>query len=184
MTSPEYILEFMRDQDLRYFIVCNGWDREVVKIFTPGDLEDHINKLKSFLNNTTGQYNIKLYKSNELNGRGEPKVSPMIFEVILDGKRKVGDPEQITPSSMTGLGGMGMVNPHSMPINREDLLREISALEKQVERLTVEHQYLKENHLREMELIRKDHDVKLKDAKDHNQMFQQGLGMLMEKMGG
>ena len=51
MTSPEYILEFMRDQDLRYFIVCNGWDREVVKIFTPGDLEDHINKLKSFLNN-------------------------------------------------------------------------------------------------------------------------------------
>jgi hypothetical protein len=46
MTSPEYVLEFMRDQDLRYFIVCNGWDREVVKIFTPGDLEDHINKFK------------------------------------------------------------------------------------------------------------------------------------------
>ena len=184
MTSPEYVLEFMRDQDLRYFIVCNGWDREVVKIFTPGDLEDHINKLKSFFNNTTGQYNIKLFKTNELNGRGEPKSSPMIFEVILDGKRKVGDPEPIPASSLSGIGGMGMVNPMTMPVNREDLLREISALEKQVERLTLELQFLKENHLREMELLRKDHDTKLKDAKDHNQMFQQGLGMLMEKMGG
>jgi hypothetical protein len=184
MTTPEYILEFMRDQDMRYFIVCNGWDREVVKIFSPGDLEDHIAKLKSFFNNTTGQYNIKLYKSNELNGRQLPKVEPMMFEVILDGKRKVGDPELVMPSSMTGIGSLGMVNPMTMPLNREDLLREISALEKQVERLTVEHHHMKENQLREMELLRKEHETKLKDAKDHNQMFQQGLGMLMEKMGG
>jgi hypothetical protein len=107
----------------------------------------------------------------------------MIFEVILDGKRKVGDPEPVA-ASMSGIGSMGMVNPMTMPVNREDLLREISALEKQLERTTLELQFLKENHLREMELLRKDHDAKLKDAKDHNQMFHQGLGMLMEKMGG
>jgi len=88
------------------------------------------------------------------------------------------------PSSMTGMGSLGMVNPMTMPLNREDLLREISALEKQVERLTVEHHHMKENQLREMELLRKEHETKLKEAKDHNQMFQQGLGMLMEKMGG
>ena len=128
MTTPEYVLEFMRDQDMRYFIVCNGWDREVVKIFSPGDLEDHIGKLKSFFNNTTGQYNIKLYKSNELNGRQLPKVEPMMFEVILDGKRKVGEAEPIMPSSLTGMGSLGMVNPLTMPLNREDLLREISSL--------------------------------------------------------
>ena len=36
----------------------------------------------------------------------------------------------------------------------------------------------------QLELLRKEHETKLKDAKDQNQMFQQGLGMLMEKMGG
>ena len=184
MTTPEYVLEFMRDQDMRYFIVCNGWDREVVKIFSPGDLEDHIAKLKSFFNNTTGQYNIKLYKSNELNGRQLPKVEPMMFEVILDGKRKVGEAEPIMPSSLTGMGSLGMVNPLTMPLNREDLLREISSLEKQLERVTVEHQYMKENQARELELLRKEHAANLAAAKDQNQMFQQGLGMLMEKMGG
>jgi hypothetical protein len=77
----------------------------------------------------------------------------MIFEVILDGKRKVGDPEPIPASAMSGIGGMGMVNPMTMPVNREDLLREISALEKQVERLTLELQFVKENHLREITII-------------------------------
>jgi hypothetical protein len=42
---------------------------------------------------------------------------------------------------------------------------------------------LRDQHNREIERLRSDHEAALKAAKDSNQMFSQGLGMLMQRMG-
>ena len=33
MTNPEYILEFMRENDMRFYTLSNSFDRETVKQF-------------------------------------------------------------------------------------------------------------------------------------------------------
>ena len=42
---------------------------------------------------------------------------------------------------------------------------------------------MRDQHVRELERLRSDHEAALKAAKDSNQMFSQGLGMLMNRMG-
>jgi hypothetical protein len=42
---------------------------------------------------------------------------------------------------------------------------------------------MRDQHNRELERLRSDNDAALKAAKDSNQMFSQGLGMIMQRMG-
>jgi hypothetical protein len=60
---------------------------------------------------------------------------------------------------------------------------ENATLREKIKGLELEIQYLRDQHNREIERLRNDHDLALKAAKDSNQMFSQGLGMLMQRMG-
>jgi hypothetical protein len=42
---------------------------------------------------------------------------------------------------------------------------------------------MRERHEKDLERLRTDQELALKAAKDSNQMFSQGLGMLMNRMG-
>ena len=53
MTRPEYVLDFMRDYDMRYFTISNSFDREVVRDFREKSLDDAVLKMeKNFKNET------------------------------------------------------------------------------------------------------------------------------------
>ena len=43
--------------------------------------------------------------------------------------------------------------------------------------------YLKENHAKELEALRKDLENRVKEAQDSNAMFGQGISMIMQRMG-
>ena len=42
---------------------------------------------------------------------------------------------------------------------------------------------MRERHEKDLDRLRADQEIALKAAKDSNQMFSQGLGMLMNRMG-
>jgi hypothetical protein len=65
MTNPEYILEFMRDNDMRFFTVVNTFDRETVRKFEDRSLDDAIRDMKRFLKNNTGFHRIYLFQNND-----------------------------------------------------------------------------------------------------------------------
>ena len=54
MTDPHYILEYMQDNDLRYFQVANQFNRDVVVSFNDRSLEDGVEKMRKFLSKKSG----------------------------------------------------------------------------------------------------------------------------------
>ena len=85
MTNPEYILEFMRDNDMRFYTISNTFDREQVREFKDRSLDDAIVSMKKYMKNNTGFHRINLYQSNELLRGGRPKGAPAVFEVTIKG---------------------------------------------------------------------------------------------------
>lgn len=184
MTDPHYILEYMQDNDLRYFQVANQFNRDVVVSFNDRSIEEGVEKMRKFLMKNTGFHRIKLYSNNDLKANGIPRQEPQVFEVSITGKEF--DPPREDSAPITGFG----VNP-SYPsaggiIGVEQYLNkheENATLREKIKGLELEIQYLREQHGREIDRLRADHEAALKAAKDSNQMFSQGLGMLMQRMG-
>jgi hypothetical protein len=184
MTDPHYILEYMQDNDLRYFQVANQFNRDVVVSFNDRSLEDGVEKMRKFLSKNTGFHRIKLYSNNDLKTNGVPRQEPQVFEVSITGKEF--DPPKEDSAPITGFG----VNPGYPSaggiIGVEQYLskhEENATLREKIKGLELELQYLRDQHNREIERLRNDQEIALKAAKDSNQMFSQGLGMLMNRMG-
>jgi hypothetical protein len=181
MTDPHYILEFMQDNDLRYFQIANTHNRDVVTSFNDRSLEEGVDKMKKFLTKNTGFHRIKLFTNNEIRANGIPKQEPQIFEVSITGKEfdPIKEEKEIT----------GFANPYPSAggiIGVEQYLskhEENATLREKIKGLELELQYLREQNQREIDRLRADHELALKAAKDSNQMFSQGLGMLMNRMG-
>ena len=181
MTNPEYILEFMQENEYPYFVVTNGSNRPIVTSLNDRSLAQGIDALKKYMKNNTGFYRIYLYNTNEFKGQSkEPKGVPQIFEVTLSGETKAND-------------GVGSVNPtpsfaspNNGIIGIETYLgkhEENSSLKEKLARLELEIEMLKKDHEREITRLRESHEQELAKAKDGNQMITQGLGMLMQHMG-
>lgn len=181
MTDPHYILEFMQDNDLRYFQIANTHNRDVVTSFNDRSLEEGVDKMKKFLTKNTGFHRIKLFTNNEMRANGIPKQEPQIFEVSITGKEfdPVKEEKEITgfSSSYPSAGGIIGVEQYLSKHEENATLRE------KIKGLELELQYLREQHQREIDRLRADQEIALKAAKDSNQMFSQGLGMLMNRMG-
>lgn len=185
MTNPEYILEFMRDNDMRFYTVSNTFERETVRKFEDRTLDDAIADMKRFLKNNTGFHRIYLYQSNEILRGGKPKGNPAIFEVSIKGdefKEKTNEP---TP--MAGANYMpASPSPSGAIVGVDQYLsvHQINAdLKTENEKLKMQLEYIKNNHERELEQLRRDMEAKIKEAQDSNQMFSQGLGLIMQRMG-
>lgn len=181
MTKPEYILEFMQENELPYFVVTNGSNRPIITSFNDRSLAQGIDALKKYMKNNTGFYRIYLYNTNEFKGQSkEPKGVPQIFEVTLSGESKPNE-------------GVGAVNPtpsfaspNNGIIGIETYLgkhEENSSLKEKLARLELEIEMLKKDHEREITRLRESHEQEIAKAKDGNQMITQGLGMLMQHMG-
>jgi hypothetical protein len=171
----------MQDNDLRYFQIANTHNRDVVTSFNDRSLEEGVDKMKKFLTKNTGFHRIKLFTNNEIRANGIPKQEPQIFEVSITGKEfdPIKEEKEIT----------GFANPYPSAggiIGVEQYLskhEENATLREKIKGLELELQYLREQNQREIDRLRADHELALKAAKDSNQMFSQGLGMLMNRMG-
>ena len=182
MTNPEYILEFMRDNDYRYFTVANSYDVETNKRLEGCDLDEGIRRMERFLKNNTGFHRIKLYQTNECNRQGRPNEKPQIFEVSLTGK-------EFAPKDELGVNGANpsaiYPSPSGAIVGVDQYLskhEEVASLKADLVRLQMENQFLRDNHAREIESMRRDHETKLKEAKDSQQLVMQGLSAMASGM--
>jgi hypothetical protein len=188
MTNPEYILEFMRDNDMRFYTISNTFDRETVRKFEDRSLDDAIREMKRFLKNNTGFHRIYLFQTNEILRGGKPKGNPAIFEVSVQGNEFREDkPEETkTPVGLAGQLTAPSPSPSGAIVGVDQYLNihQINAdLKTENEKLKMQLEYMKQNHERELEQLRRDMDGKIKEAQDSNQMFSQGLGLIMQRMG-
>lgn len=186
MTDPLYILDFMRDNDMRFFTISNSFDRETVKQFGDNSLDEGIQKLEKLFKHNKGFFRVKLYSVSDTKRDGTPTQKPCIFEGSI-----VGD-EFKKEKPVTGLGNVENVVHHSAPsptgahvdLNKYlDKHEVVSELRATIVRLEMELSHTKENHARELEQHKKDSESKLKEATDSNAMFGQGISMLMSRMG-
>ena len=185
MTNPEYILEFMRDNDMRFYTISNTFDREQVREFKDRSLGDAIVSMKKYMKNNTGFHRINLYQSNEILRGGRPKSAPAVFEVTIKGNEfdeKTPEAEQ----SINGMMNLGAQSPTGAIVGVDQYLnvhQVNSDLKAENEKLKMQLEFMKSNHDKELDAVRKEMENKIKEAQDSNQMFSQGLGLLMQRMG-
>lgn len=196
MTRPDYVIEFMRDGDFRYFIVSNGYDKDVIRQMSPTTIDDSVERMTKFFNNTTGQYRVKLYTTNDLKRDGEPRQDPQIFEVALDGK-KIGGyrVEEEDDNDFRGGNGLGGFDNYSMsPMGGMgggmfgldtymQQTREIMELKEKIKSLEHKLEMVEFMHKNDVARLHERHQREIKEAKDSNAMLGQGLGIIMNKMG-
>lgn len=186
MTNPEYILEFMRDNDMRFYTISNTFDRETVRKFEDRGLDEALRDMKRFLKNNTGFHRIYLYQTNEILRGGKPKGNPAMFEVSVKGNEF----EEKSNETPTPVNGFAMNPPSPSPVGAivgVDQYLNIhqinSDLKTENEKLKMQIGFMQSNHERELENVRREMEAKIKEAQDSNQMFSQGLGMIMQRMG-
>jgi len=184
MTDPHYILEYMQDNDLRYFQVANQFNRDVVVSFNDRSLEEGVEKMRKFLSKNTGFHRIKLYTNNDLKANGVPRQEPQVFEVSITGKEF--DEPKAEVKEITGFG----INPGYPSaggiIGVEQYLskhEENATLREKIKGLELELQYLRDQNTREMDNLKAIHAKEIAAAKDGSQMFNQGLGVILGHMG-
>jgi len=185
MTNPEYVLEFMQENDFRYWTIHNSFDREVSRSFNDISLDDAIRKLKRYMKNNTGFFRIKLYQLNEILRGGKPKGEPAMFEVQMSGKEFEDKPKH---SEGAPIGSMTPINPSPqgaiVGVDQYLNIHNVNAeLKAENEKLKMQLDYMQQNHEKELENLRREMDSKIKEAQDSNAMFGQGISMLMQRMG-
>jgi len=182
MTSPEYVIEFMRDADLRYFIVANGYDKDVLRHFAPTELEESVKILQRFLEKSTGSYRVKLYNSNELKRDGYPRAYPQTFEVHLTGKKLFEEEEEKKPAGMGGFEGLGY-SPYQSgeKISIEQYvaaLNENADLKRQVATLELRIEFLKEQVDRDKEMMKSEFEREKARMKEDGSMQKMAMEYL------
>jgi|APGre2960657373_1045057.scaffolds.fasta_scaffold04450_4 hypothetical protein len=199
MTTPEYIIEFMRQGDYRFYIVTNGYDNDVIRQMQPCTVEDSTESLSKFFSNTTGQYRVKLYTSNELKRDGDPRQDPQVFEVQLTGKPlkfggmgSVDEDEPFPPRPNAGnynafgggFDGFGGASQGVFGFDKYDQMKdEILGLKERIRDLTNQIQFMQFKHETELGRLRDSHKLELDKASSNKELLGSGIGMLMNKMG-
>jgi hypothetical protein len=187
MTNPEYILEFMTENDMRYWIIANSFDRETTRQFNDMGLDESVRRMKNFFKNNTGFHRIKLYQSNEILRGGKPRNEPAIFEVTIQGSEfKDKKPGDVSNTQIGNMPNIPSPSPSGAIVGVDQYLNVHSLnadLKAENEKLKMQLEYMAEKHERELENVRKEMDSKIKEASDSNQIFSQGLGLLMSRMG-
>jgi len=190
MTNPEYILEFMQENDMRYWIIANSFDRETNRQFNDMGLDESIRRMRNFFKHNTGFHRIKLYQSNEILRGGRPKQEPAIFEVTIQGSefkdKKPGEGNTPTPLGNMNFSQPPQPSPQGAIVGVDQYLNVHalnSDLKAENEKLKMQLEFLQSNHTKELENLRKEMESKIKEAQDSNQIFSQGLGLLMSRMG-
>jgi len=184
MTDPHYILEYMQDNDLRYFQIANQFNRDVVVSFNDRSLEEGVDKMRKFLSKNTGFHRVKLYSNNDLKANHVPRQEPQVFEVSITGKEF--EEPKVEVKEITGYGVTpGYPSPGGI-IGVEQYLNkheENATLREKIRGLELELQYLRDQNTRDLESLKTAHSKELSDAKDTRQIAMQGFNMIAQRFG-
>ena len=68
MTTPEFVIDVMREQDLRYYLIQDAEYRTMYQQWQPISLEESVARLERFIKNcsTNSIFRINLFATNEI----------------------------------------------------------------------------------------------------------------------
>lgn len=170
MTSPEFIIDVMREQDLRYFTIVDSEYRLQYQQWQPISLEESITRLKKFIDHcsTNTIFRISLYNTNERLKDGTPKRDGLTYEVMitesLREKQKMAEIPSQTP--MMGLdgyvdkaysaGAMGAIDLDRYLSTKDQILQ----LQLKIQQLEMEKKYIEDKSARDLENLRNEYERK------------------------
>lgn len=170
MTSPEFIMEVMREQDLRYFTILDSEYRLQYQQWQPISLEESVARLKRFIDNCSVNsiFRINLYSTNERLKDGSPKRDGLTYEVMitesLRDKQRVTDNPQQTPmmgfdqfvDKAYSAGSMGAIDLDRYLTTKDQILQ----LQLKIQQLEMEKKYIEDKAVRDLETLRNEYERK------------------------
>jgi hypothetical protein len=163
MVKPQFVIDTMREQDYRFFIVTDSDYRVVYQSTQNIPLEESIKRLQKFYDSAeTGLYRVQISPSNDLRRDGSFKVDGFMYEIMLN-KSLDNQKEEIRNM---GMGGMGYDTPQNPFLDRYiGSLENTSNLNAQMLLLQKEMEY--ERRLRD---LRDEYEKKMRDLEANSGM--------------
>lgn len=172
MTSPQFIMDIMREQDLRYFTIVDSEYRLQYQQWQPISLEESVSRLKKFIDHcsTNTMFRINLYPTNERLKDGTPKRDGLSYEVMITESLREKDravegmQNQNTPmmgfdqyvDKAYNAGSMGAIDLDRYLTTKDEILR----LQLRIQQLEMEKKYIEDKAARDLEALRNEHERK------------------------
>jgi cell division protein FtsB len=175
MVSPQFVIDTMRDLNMRFFAIQDANYNLQYQQFQPIPIEDSIKKMERFIRDAgTGMYRISIFQTNDRKANGEPKSSGFHYEVMITESLKqpadfsASQHGQSNPGSNqteTAIAGMlsqgtGMMGGVGLDryLNEKDT---IMALRLEIQQLKMEKKFLEDNINNREQRIRDEYERKL-----------------------
>ena len=170
MTSPQFIMDIMREQDLRYFTIVDSEYRLQYQQWQPISLEESIARLKKFIDHCSinTMFRINLYSTNERLKDGTPKRDGLSYEVMitesLREKQNISEAQSQTPmmgfdqyvDKAYNAGSMGAIDLDRYLTSKDQILQ----LQLKIQQLEMEKKYIEDKSARDLEALRNEYERK------------------------
>ena len=189
MTTPEFVMDTMREMDCKYFTIHDPNYRLMYQSWQNLPIEQVVGRFKKFVDSlsTNTLFRVTIYESNERLKNGEPKHDGMSYEVMKTDSLR--DAPQESHSAEQGMGGFdGFVHKayNAGSMGAIDLDRylsskdEILGLKLQIQQLQNEIRYLQDKHNMELQMVRREYEDKLSS----DRKIEGVIGAVLPHMGG
>jgi hypothetical protein len=170
MTTPEFVIDVMREQDLRYYLIQDAEYRTMYQQWQPISLEEAVARLERFIKNcsTNSIFRINLFATNERLKDGTPKRDGLTYEVMITEslRDKKQEQQQFQQAPINGFegyvdkaynaGSMGAIDLDRYLSSKDEILK----LQLRIQQLEMENRYLTDRNARELESLRKEYEAK------------------------
>ena len=170
MTTPEFVIDVMREQDLRYYLIQDAEYRTMYQQWQPISLEEAVARLQRFIKNcsTNSIFRINLFATNERLKDGTPKRDGLTYEVMITESLRDKEKEQpqFQGQPINGFdgyvekaysaGSMGAIDLDRYLSSKDEILK----LQLRIQQLEMENRYLTDKNARDLESLRKEYDGK------------------------
>lgn len=161
MMTPDFLVDVMKDLDLRYFRIFNMDYARMYENFQPVSLQQAQDRMRDFFKRAgDGSYRVILFKNGKLKANGQPAEEGFEYEVVKSSTLQDNNP----PAGNGGLGGVGGMNFHGgymgavdMPTHLAskdqimELRLQLLSKENEIARLNDRINDLERRHLEELE---------------------------------
>ena len=166
MTTPEFVIDVMREQDLRYYLIQDAEYRTMYQQWQPISLEEAVARLQRFIKNcsTNSIFRINLFATNERLKDGTPKRDGLTYEVMITESLRDKEKEQpqFHQQPIQGFdgyvekaysaGSMGAIDLDRYLSSKDEILK----LQLRIQQLEMENRYLTDKNARDLESLRKE----------------------------
>jgi hypothetical protein len=175
MTTPEFIINTMKEMDCKYFTIHDTSHRLVYHQWQNIGIEESVRRFQNFVDNaaTNSMFEVSIYHSNLRLKNGDAKEEGMTFELMITEKQKAqndrmggygNDPLsniQGLADNMYSAGSKGAIDLTTYLASKD----EIMVLRMEIQQLKMENRYIQDKCNGDIERIRREYEERLSSDK-------------------